>query len=279
MWCIPSGGTGERESIIAYVAIHTDAARRGKWCRTTYKVTVLEGEEEFDCECGQFAHMGLLCSHVLKVLDFIRVTEIPKKHIVKRWTRDAEDILPPHLTQYQRDNARDNPFSFRHFNMYMQAMELVRLGDSSVQAYEHLISLFMRCAAEMKPFMEVRDGLGLEDRLGDNVIGPNQIQSESAVFGGRDAANGIIDNGENNSVNESGNMLAGLLPPVKRKQRGRPTTSREKAPYEGLSKRTRFCSICRQQGHKRTTCPDRGDVPKQPRKPARCQNCGVEGHR
>ena len=82
-----------------------------------------------------------------------------------------------------------------------------------------------------------------------------------------------------NSTNESGNVLATLLPPAKRKQVGRPTTSREKAPYEGLSKRTGFCVICRQQGHKRTTCPERGDIPKQPRKPARCKNCGVEGHR
>ncbi|XBI45704.1 hypothetical protein VPH35_110135 [Triticum aestivum] len=32
------------------------------------------------------------------------------------------------------------------------------------------------------------------------------------------------------------------------------------------------------QGHKRTTCPDRGDVPKPVRRPARCKNCGVEGH-
>uniref|UniRef100_A0A453J7W8 Uncharacterized protein n=1 Tax=Aegilops tauschii subsp. strangulata TaxID=200361 RepID=A0A453J7W8_AEGTS len=30
--------------------------------------------------------------------------------------------------------------------------------------------------------------------------------------------------------------------------------------------------------HKRTTCPDCGDVPNQARKPAHCKNCGVEGH-
>uniref|UniRef100_A0A8R7U6H4 Protein FAR1-RELATED SEQUENCE n=3 Tax=Triticum urartu TaxID=4572 RepID=A0A8R7U6H4_TRIUA len=148
-----------------YVAIHTNSTKRGKWCRTSYKVTVVEAGEEFDCECGQFAHMGLLCSHILKVLDFIHVTEIPKKHIVKRWTRDARDVLPAHLMQYQRDNAQQNPFSFRHFNMYMQAMELVRMGDSSVAAYERLTTLLKECAAEMKPFTEVRDGLGLEDRL------------------------------------------------------------------------------------------------------------------
>ena len=74
-------------------------------------------------------------------------------------------------------------------------------------------------------------------------------------------------------------MLAGLFPPAKHKENGRPNTSREKALYEGLSKGTRFCSICRQQGHKRTTCPDRGDAPKPVRKPARGKNCGIEGRR
>ena len=75
---------------------------------------------------------------ILQVLEFIRVTEIPKKHIVKRWTRVARDILPTHLVQYQKDNAQENPFSFRHYNMYMQAMELVRMGDSSVAAYKRV---------------------------------------------------------------------------------------------------------------------------------------------
>ncbi|XP_048552384.1 protein FAR1-RELATED SEQUENCE 4-like [Triticum urartu] len=263
-----------------YVAIHTDAARREKWCRISYKVTVLDGGEEFDCECGQFTHMGLLCSHILKVRDFIRVTEIPKKHIVKRWTRDALDILPPHLSQYQKDNANNNnPFSYRHFNMFMQAMELVRMGDASVQAYDRLVALFKHCAEEMKPFADIRDGLGLEDRMAENGVVVNQYPAEADQLGVDMATNGVMVNDDINSGNESGNMLAGMLPPAKRKEMGRPTTSREKAPYEGLSKRTRFCTICRREGHKRTTCPDHGDVPKQPRRSGRCKNCGVEGHR
>lgn len=51
------------------------------------------------------------------VLDFIRIKEIPQKHIVNRWTRDARYILPAHLTQYQRDYAHKNPFSFTHFTV------------------------------------------------------------------------------------------------------------------------------------------------------------------
>lgn len=30
---------------------------------------------------------------------------------------------------------------------------------------------------------------------------------------------------------------------------------------------------------KRTTCPERGDAPKKPRRPGKCKNCSMEGHR
>lgn len=103
--------------------------------------------------------------------------------------------------------------------------------------------------------------LGVEDRLAENGDVLNQVQSEGAVVAAAVGTHVDMDNDDNNSANESGNILASLLPPAKRKEMERPTTSRVKAPYEGLSKRTRFCSICRRQGHKRTTCPDRGDVP------------------
>lgn len=153
------------------------------------------------------------------------------------------------------------------------------MGDASVQAFEHLMSMFKHCAEEMKPFAEIRDGLGLEDRMAENGVVVNQDQPEGDEVTQAAKTTALAGNDDINSANKSGNMLTGLLPPAKRKEMGRPTTSREKAPYEGLSKRTRFCTICRRQRHKRTTCPDRGDIPKQPRKPARCKNCGVEGHR
>ncbi|KAM3400370.1 hypothetical protein ACQJBY_005316 [Aegilops geniculata] len=134
-----------------------------------------------ECECSQFAHMGVHCSHVLKVLDFIRIKEIPKKHIVKRGTRDAKDILPRHLMHYQKDHAHKNPFSYGHFNMYMHAMEPVRLGETSVEAYDRLISLFKNCMVKMQPFVEIRNGLGLEDSISENGDVVNQIQTEGAL--------------------------------------------------------------------------------------------------
>lgn len=84
--------------------------------------------------------------------------------MVKRSTKDACDILPEHLEHYQRDQLEARSLTFRHNQMYVLALELVRLGDASVEAYETLMGLFKQTMSVMIPFDKARDGLGLEDR-------------------------------------------------------------------------------------------------------------------
>lgn len=40
-----------------YRTTHTDASRGEKWSRV-FDVNILDEREQFDCECGMFAHMG-----------------------------------------------------------------------------------------------------------------------------------------------------------------------------------------------------------------------------
>jgi hypothetical protein len=72
---------------------------------------------------------------------------------------------------------------------------------------------------------------------------------------------------------------AALLAPSKNRSGGRPTTSRDRPPYETTSKGTRFCMICKQPGHKSMTCPQRPPGVAKPQKEAKCSNCGLPGHR
>lgn len=244
-----------------YRATHTQAERREKWSRVVYEVRILENGASFECECGLFEHMGMPCCHMLKVMDVLGYTEIPAKLILKRWTRDARDVLPSHLQIYQRDHAGSRTMTHRHTTLYVHAMELVRLGDASAEAYEKGMKCIRDGIAALAEYEEQRDGLGLEDR-------PAVVEAHETVEAEQDAAQEM-----------QMDTLAGLEAPEKRRKAGRPTNSREKAPYEELSKRTRFCSICRGKGHKKTTCPERGDLPRKPRKEAKCSNCGVAGHR
>ena len=56
-------------------------------------------------------------------MEILHLDEIPKHHIVKRWTRDARDILPEHLVQYQKDNLVNLSFTCRHATLYLKAMK------------------------------------------------------------------------------------------------------------------------------------------------------------
>ncbi|XP_044393590.1 protein FAR1-RELATED SEQUENCE 5 isoform X2 [Triticum aestivum] len=263
----------EKESMRKYITTHNNAAKREKWSRVEYEVTVNEDRTIFACECGQFEHTGMLCCHASRVMEILHLDEIPKYHILKRWTRDARDVLLEHLAQYQKDKSHKLSFTYRHSTLYFKAMEAVRMGDASAACYDYMNSGLDSLLRGGAPLAAVRDGLAFEDRLNENGNASAACNSQNA--------NADEEAEQGNSVMNSVGMneLHCLAAPEKRRGAGRPTSSREKAPYEGLSKRTRFCSICRREGHKRTTCPDRGDAPKKPRKPSKCKNCGIEGHR
>ena len=51
-----------------YVARHNDADKREKWSKVDFEVSISDDGDWFDCECGQFAHMGMQCCHGLKVI-------------------------------------------------------------------------------------------------------------------------------------------------------------------------------------------------------------------
>lgn len=74
-----------------------------------------------------------------------------------------------------------------------------------------MIKQFKHCEAEMKPYTEMRDGLGLEDRLAENGDVLNQVQSEGVVLAVTVGGHVDMENDGNNSANESGNMLAGFI--------------------------------------------------------------------
>ncbi|XBJ03304.1 hypothetical protein VPH35_022491 [Triticum aestivum] len=185
---------------------------------------------------------------------------------MKRWTRDARDVLQSHLQIYQRDHADSRTMTHRHTALYVHAMELVRLGDASIEAYERGMKIIRDGISALAKYEDQRDGLGLEDRAPLPNDEADQCEGANPKLG-MDALELNVD------------TLAGLDAPEKRRKLGRPKNNHEKALYEELSKRTRYCSICRGKGHKKTTCPERGDLPKKPRKEAKCSNCGVAGHR
>ena len=50
-----------------YVATHVNVSTRSPWRRSRYEVEISDDGEFYSCECGAYEHMGMVCSHSLKI--------------------------------------------------------------------------------------------------------------------------------------------------------------------------------------------------------------------
>ncbi|SPT18350.1 unnamed protein product [Triticum aestivum] len=57
------------------------------------KASISEGE--YYCQCCKFERDGIVCCHILKVMDMHALTRLPRHFIRRRWTWDANDALRP----------------------------------------------------------------------------------------------------------------------------------------------------------------------------------------
>ncbi|KAJ4790319.1 FAR1-related sequence 7 [Rhynchospora pubera] len=69
-----------------------------------YKVTNGDEPKEFlvrfdssevsiECSCKKFEHTGLPCRHIIKTLDIVNVKELPDRYLLKRWTKQAKQVV------------------------------------------------------------------------------------------------------------------------------------------------------------------------------------------
>uniref|UniRef100_A0A8I7B9D7 Protein FAR1-RELATED SEQUENCE n=1 Tax=Hordeum vulgare subsp. vulgare TaxID=112509 RepID=A0A8I7B9D7_HORVV len=170
-----------------------------------------------------------------QVMIQLGLEEVPPRHVLKRWTRDARDILPPQFIRYQTDQGPLKYSSRRHNYLHLLCLEIVRLGDSNVDAYGLAMEQLTNLKTLLEPVAAVRDGMGLSDRemAGDSA---GSATAHKQHFG------------PTKQVQAASECSDSFGAPSKKRPAGRPTTSRHKAPYEQPDKRSRFCSICMAKG-------------------------------
>lgn len=135
------------------------------------------------------------------------------------------------------------------------------MGESNIASYDAAMDVLVEGLLRVAPLSLVKDGLSEKELATKSTAACIETVTELG-----------------NSVDGDFSM-GGLSAQNRPRIAGRPDASREKAPCEQSLKRSRSCSICRELGHKITTCPQRGDAPKRERKSSRCSNCGITGHR
>ncbi|RRT68862.1 hypothetical protein BHE74_00019653 [Ensete ventricosum] len=76
-------GCGEVETIYEYRVAVTDKPKE-------HYVRFDSRDCSAYCSCKKFEFVGIQCCHVLKVLDFRNIKELPLKYFLKRWKKDAK---------------------------------------------------------------------------------------------------------------------------------------------------------------------------------------------
>jgi zinc finger SWIM domain-containing protein 3 len=62
------------------------------------------------CSCKKFESMGIQCCHVLKVLDFRNIKELPQKYFLGRWKKDAKSANTVNQ-EFLNDGSSQTPSS------------------------------------------------------------------------------------------------------------------------------------------------------------------------
>ena len=91
------------------------------------KASISQGE--YYCQCCKFEWDGIVCCHILKVMDMNVVTWMPRHFIRRRWTWDADDALAPQTSNTVLAVHDERPEStmeaVRHVVLTKNCVELI----------------------------------------------------------------------------------------------------------------------------------------------------------
>ncbi|XP_010229715.1 uncharacterized protein LOC100836713 [Brachypodium distachyon] len=178
---------------LKYQTVHSDASRREKWSKVQYEVMLRLG-----------------------------VDKVPDAHILKRWTKNASDVLPQYFAHLQKDRGSLRSESYRHASLHVAALELVNIGDKNIDCYHEVLKYLKDGKEKFGQLYQHTDGRSLQEILASTVVRADE-----------EAAGNIIVPGQLHSA---------VIAPVRNRPEGRPTNTRDKPSYELKRKRTKFCT-------------------------------------
>lgn len=101
------------------------------------------------------------------------IAKIPDAHIMKRWTKDARDVLPGPLKTYQKDQAAGQSTTFRHRLMQLQSAKNLAKGNMDIELFEIVMKHMKAAEIEADKVIAARlkdDGVVQDDDSSDEEV-------------------------------------------------------------------------------------------------------------
>ncbi|KAI3984055.1 hypothetical protein MKX01_035182 [Papaver californicum] len=184
-------------------------------------VTFNSIDKNTNCSCQMFEFEGILCKHVLKVLQDLNVVELPAKYTLKRWTMIARYGGPcgDEAEYISEDTTAANAWMLKE-----TAVKFVEMGSSSADRNSAAMNI-------------IEEGLKNIPLVNSSA---NDFPPEDSV-GCSDQREKLID------------TTSSEPQPIKTKDRQ--ASVKEKLGVKQAMKKNRKCSTCKKAGHYTSTCP------------------------
>ncbi|KAL6659843.1 hypothetical protein ACP70R_002672 [Stipagrostis hirtigluma subsp. patula] len=75
----------EIQKNVHYAVFKTEHHAKQEYRNRRYTVTMDLEQKDFGCICCKFSKDGILCSHILKTLEYCNIFELPEKYFIDRW--------------------------------------------------------------------------------------------------------------------------------------------------------------------------------------------------
>lgn len=116
--------------------------------RDIFKVRFDADTEEVECNCRLFQFCGILCKHAITVLIRRRISQIPEKYLLKRWSKNVNRAYTRVKICY--DDWSKNPGARRFQEMCNAFVEVAEMAAGSVDSYNKV----MTALQELKRVLE-----------------------------------------------------------------------------------------------------------------------------
>lgn len=132
-----------------------------------YQVTVKEKSKvhcvRFDssngsviCSCGKFEMVGVQCCHVLKVLDFRNIKELPPQYILKRWRKDAKAGSLTENHGIALDNDHRSSVSKRYSSLCRTLFKLAARAAENEEAFTLMVNHSDQLLEQVEQILQTR---------------------------------------------------------------------------------------------------------------------------
>lgn len=200
----------------------------------SYIVSVDLSEKKINCNCKMFEFVGILCSHILKVMSYIGIDAIPPHYILKRWTKNAKKVALSSGLDLVTNNGLATSNTQRFESLNLRAQKVIIEGSRSAQAYQvacQKIDLLANELAAMNLTTACREGI-VKDHAPGRLVAPYPSQFNMEM-------KGFV-----------------LMDPPQSQCKGRKRPSRIKPSAEVRSKSFRTCKRCQKKGNNIRTCKE-----------------------